>query len=65
MEGLKENHEEPQKKEPGYRLATGWTTEGSEFESRQVQEFTPRRLDRLWGPPGLLFNGYRGRFPRG
>jgi hypothetical protein len=21
--------------------------------------------DRLWGPPGLLYNGYRGSFPRG
>jgi hypothetical protein len=21
--------------------------------------------DRLWGPPSLLYNGYRGSFPRG
>jgi hypothetical protein len=26
---------------------------------------SPIRPDRLWGPPNLLFNGYRGLFPRG
>jgi hypothetical protein len=26
---------------------------------------SPRRPDRLWSPPSLLFNGYRGLFPRG
>jgi hypothetical protein len=24
-----------------------------------------RRPDRVWGQPSLLFNGYRGLFPRG
>jgi hypothetical protein len=24
-----------------------------------------RRPDRLWGPLSLLYNGYRGHFPRG
>jgi hypothetical protein len=26
---------------------------------------SPRRPDRLWGPPNGLSNGYRGFFPRG
>jgi hypothetical protein len=26
---------------------------------------SPRRPDRLWGPPSLLSNGHREHFPRG
>ena len=29
-------------------------------ESRWRQDFLPKRPDRFWGPPSLLFNGYRG-----
>jgi hypothetical protein len=42
-----------------YWMATGWTTEGSEFES------SPRRSNRFWGRSNLLSNGYQGLFPRG
>jgi len=27
--------------------------------------FSPPRSDRLWSPPSLLFNEYRGLFPVG
>jgi len=35
------------------------------FESRQGLEFftSPPLSDRLWGPPGLLSNGYQVLFP--
>jgi hypothetical protein len=46
-------------------IATGWTTEGSEFKSLYGKEFSPRRPDRLWGPPSLLYNWYCGFFPQG
>jgi hypothetical protein len=33
----------------------------------EVRDFFlyPLCPDRLWGPPSLLYNGYRGSFPRG
>jgi hypothetical protein len=42
----------------------GWTIEVSEFESRWVQGYSPRRPHRLRCPP-YLSNAYRGLFPRG
>jgi hypothetical protein len=44
-----------------YRLATGWTTERSEFKFRWGQEFSLHVVQT--GPrvqPNLLYNGYRG-----
>jgi hypothetical protein len=45
---------------------TGWTTVKSCFDSRQGMRYysSPKRQDKLWGPPSLLFNGYQGHFPR-
>jgi hypothetical protein len=41
--------------------------EKSGFNSRQRQGIlsSTERPDRLWGPSSLLYNGYRGQFPRG
>jgi hypothetical protein len=46
------------------RLVMGWTTEGSEFRVGSRIVSTPRRPDRLWVPPSLLSNEYRGLFLR-
>ena len=46
-------------------MVTTSQTGRSGFESRQQQHFifsSPKGLDRLCGPPDLLFNEYRGTF---
>ena len=40
-----------------YRLATGWTVRGS--NPGGGGEIFRIRPDRPWGPPSLLYNGYR------
>jgi hypothetical protein len=49
-------------------IALGYGLDDRGFESRKVGwEFfsSPPRLDRFWGPPSLLSNGYQGLFPWG
>ena len=43
------------------RLATGWTVRGSNPGGGEIFRTCP---DRPWGPPRLLYNGYRS-FPGG
>ena len=43
------------------RLATGWTVRRSSSGGGEIFRTRP---DRPWGPPSLLYNGYRA-FPRG
>ena len=43
-------------------IATGYGLDGPGIESRWGETF--RRPDRPWGPPSLLYNGYRA-FPGG
>ena len=38
------------------RLATGWTVRGSNPDGGEIFRTCP---DRPWGPPSLLYNGYR------
>jgi hypothetical protein len=44
-----------------YRLAKGWTVRGLNTGGDEIFRTCP---DRAWGPPSLLYNGYRG-LPRG
>jgi hypothetical protein len=46
-------------------VETGYGLKGPGFDSWQRQDMfcSPNRPDRLWGPPRLLFNGYRGSVP--
>jgi hypothetical protein len=44
-----------------YRLATGWTVRGSNPGGSEIFRTCP---DWPWGPPSLLYNGYRV-FPGG
>ena len=44
-----------------WRLATGWTVQGSNPGEGEIYRTCP---DRPWGPPSLLYNGYRV-FPGG
>jgi hypothetical protein len=45
---------------PVQRLATGWTVRGSNPDRGEIFRTCP---DRPWGPPILLYNGYRVSFP--
>jgi len=44
-----------------WRLTTGWTVRGSNPGGGEIFRTRP---DRPWGPPSLLYNGYRV-FPGG
>lgn len=48
----------------GFGTANHYGPGGSEFEPSGVKEFCllNSRRDRLWGPPSLLYNWYRGAF---
>jgi len=45
-------------------IATGYGLDGPGIESRWGRDFSRASPDRPWGPPSLLYNGYRV-FPRG
>ena len=43
------------------RIATAWRVRGSNLDGDKIFRTRP---DRPWEPPNLLYNGYRGLFPR-
>jgi hypothetical protein len=45
---------------PFEAIATGWTVQGSNPSGGEIYRNRP---DRPWGPPSLLYNGYRVCFP--
>jgi hypothetical protein len=48
-----------------YCLTTGWTIGVRSPAGAEDFSPTPYIQNRLWGPPSLLSNGYRGSFPGG
>ena len=49
---------------PGYSdEITGWTVQVSNPGEEKKVFSSPKRPNRLWGPPSLLFNSYRCSFP--
>jgi hypothetical protein len=54
----------PRNRDSSVGIATGYRLDGrSSIPGRDKIFSSPQRPDRLWGPPSLLFNGYRGSFP--
>jgi hypothetical protein len=49
-------------REPGYLSLYNYGLDGHDLIPGRG---TQQRPDRLWGPPSLLFSGYRGRLPGG
>jgi hypothetical protein len=45
-----------------FRRVTGWTA-GVRFPAGAKLFSSPQRPDSTWGPPSLLYNGYRDSFP--